>query len=279
MNGTAPIMSAADRVRRSSFYAAMRIMPRVQREAMYEIYAFCRNVDDVADGGEPADRRRAELSQWRNDVMSLFDGGHPPARLAGLAAPVARFGLKRDDFLAIVDGMEMDAAEDIRAPDMAKLDLYCDRVASAVGRLSVRVFGMAEAEGKALAHHLGRALQLTNILRDLDEDGRAGRLYLPRESLLAAGIATTKPAEVLAHPNLGQACEPVVARARSHFAQAHAIMKNAPRQTVRTPRIMYEAYRTILDRLAGRGWEPPRERVRIGKLHLVGILLRAGLLR
>jgi len=97
--------------------------------------------------------------------------------------------------------------------------------------------------------------------------------------LLAAGIATTKPAEVLAHPNLGQACEPVVARARSHFAQAHAIMKNAPRQTVRTPRIMYEAYRTILDRLARRGWEPPRERVRIGKLHLVGILLRAGLLR
>src|SRR5439155_16670598 len=154
MNGTAPIMSAADRVRRSSFYAAMRIMPRVQREAMYEIYAFCRNVDDVADGGEPADRRRAELSQWRNDVMSLFDGGHPPARLAGLAAPVARFGLKRDDFLAIVDGMEMDAAEDIRAPDIAKLDLDCDREASAVVRLSVRVFGMVEAGGRSLPDYL-----------------------------------------------------------------------------------------------------------------------------
>jgi squalene synthase HpnD len=276
MNDAVPNTSAADRVRGSSFYAAMRIMPRIQREAMYEIYAFCRNVDDVADGGEPAERRRVELARWRRDVMALFDG-HPPARLAGLAKPVAHFGLKREDFLTVIDGMEMDAAEDIRAPDMAKLDLYCERVASAVGRLSVRVFGMAEAEGAALAHHLGRALQLTNILRDLDEDGRAGRLYLPREALLAAGIAATQPTEVLAHRHLGHACEPVVARARGHFAQAHAIMNGAPRQTVRTPRIMYEAYRSILDRLVRRGWEPPRERVRVGKLRLVGILLLVGL--
>jgi squalene synthase HpnD len=276
MNDAAPNISAADRVRGSSFYAAMRIMPRIQREAMYEIYAFCRNVDDVADGGEPAERRRLELARWRWDVMALFDG-HPPTRLAGLAKPVAHFGLKREDFLTVIDGMEMDAAEDIRAPDMAKLDLYCERVASAVGRLSVRVFGMAEAEGTALAHHLGRALQLTNILRDLDEDGRTGRLYLPREALLAAGIAETQPTEVLAHRHLGQACETVVARARGHFAQAHAIMKSAPRQTVRTPLIMYEAYQSILDRLVRRGWEPPRERVRVGKLRLVGILLQVGL--
>ena len=93
----------------------------------------------------------------------------------------------------MIDGMEMDVTETIRAPDFATLDLYCDRVASAVGRLSVRVFGMEKNDGLALAHHLGRALQLTNILRDLDEDAAIGRLYLPKEALLDAGITTTDP--------------------------------------------------------------------------------------
>src|SRR5207302_10398395 len=106
---------------------------RLQRDAMYEIYAFCRNVDDVADGGEPADKRRLELARWREDVVGLYDG-RPPARLAGLIQPVKRFGLKREDFFSIIDGMEMDAVEDIQAPDIAKLDLYCDGVASADGR-------------------------------------------------------------------------------------------------------------------------------------------------
>src|SRR4029078_1004385 len=109
---------------------------------------------------------------------------------------VKPFGLKREDFLAIVAGMEMDVPQDIRAPDMATLDLYCDRVASAVGRLSVHVLGMPREDGVLLAHHLGRALQLTNILRDIDEDATLGRLYLPRESLLLAGITTADPARV-----------------------------------------------------------------------------------
>ena len=96
--------------------------------------------------------------------------------------------MRREDFHAVIDGMAMDVAADIRAPDLATLDLYCDRVASAVGRLSIKVFGMTETEGFLLAHHLGRALQLTNILRDIDEDAGIGRLYLPRENLEAAGV-------------------------------------------------------------------------------------------
>ena len=113
--------------------------------------------------------------------------------------------------------MAMDAAEDIRAPDWATLDLYCDRVASAVGRLSVRIFGLAPEPGEALAHHLGRALQLTNILRDIDEDASVGRLYLPREALAAAGVTTDEPLEAAADPKLAAACAEVAARARAHF--------------------------------------------------------------
>ena len=147
----------------------MRILPRAQREAMFQIYDFCRQVDDIADSDGPRDVRLAELQQWRDDIDALYQG-QPPARLRDYVASVQRFGLKREDFLAVVDGMEMDVPQDIRAPDLATLDLYCDRVASAVGRLSVRVFGLAEDDGILLAHHLGRALQLTNILRDIDED-------------------------------------------------------------------------------------------------------------
>ena len=125
----------------SSFYAAMRILPAAQREAMFQIYSFCRQVDDIADSDGPRDERLAALQQWREDIDALYRG-QPPARLKDYVASVKTFGLKREDFLAIVDGMEMDVPADIRAPDMATLDLYCDRVASAVGRLSVRVFGM-----------------------------------------------------------------------------------------------------------------------------------------
>src|SRR4051795_7295839 len=176
----------------SSFYAAMRILPREQREAMFQIYSFCRQVDDIADSAGPRPERLAALQQWRGDIDALYHGS-PPPRVQDYLASVKRFGLKREDFLAIVDGMEMDVPQDIRAPDMATLDLYCDRVASAVGRLSVRVFGLPQDDGIELAHHLGRALQLTNILRDIDEDAGIGRLYLPREGLAEAGIASTDP--------------------------------------------------------------------------------------
>src|SRR5262249_49073105 len=156
------------------------------------------------------------------------------------------FGLGREDFLAVIDGMEMDVLADIRAPDLATLDLYCDRVASAVGRLSVRVFGLDAQSGGDLAHHLGRALQLTNILRDVDEDAAIGRLYLPREALTDAGITSTDPRTVMAHPALDRACAPIIARARDHFARADAIMRAAPRRAVRAPRIMGEAYKLYL---------------------------------
>src|SRR5215831_9146883 len=193
----------------------MRVLPRAQREAMFEIYSFCRQVDDIADSSGPRAERRAALDRWRADIDALY-AGRPVGRTRGMAQAVAAFGLKREDFHAIIDGMEMDVVADVRAPDEATLDRYCDRVASAVGRLSVRVFGMDERDGIALAHHLGRALQLTNILRDLDEDAAFGRLYLPADALRAAGISTTEPAAVLASPGLAQVCASLVARARRH---------------------------------------------------------------
>lgn len=269
---------AAGRAKGSSFYLAMRILPREQREAMFEIYSFCKAVDDIADTEEISrEQRFARLDDWRAQIAALYagqDGAQVPKGLDALAHAVKQFGLRQEDFLAIIDGCEMDAKEDIRAPSYETLDLYCDRVASAVGRLSVRVFGLGEQDGLALAHHLGRALQLTNILRDIDEDAEIGRLYLPREALTQAGIDGSDPETVAADPRLATACAYVVERARNHFKEADAIMARAPRRLVKAPRLMEMAYRKILNGMVARGWARPRTRVRVSKPHLIGIVLR-----
>jgi squalene synthase HpnD len=269
--GTAP--SASQHATGSSFYTAMRILPRAQRDAMFEIYRFCRHVDDIADSSGPRPARLAELGEWRDAINALYDGKVAP-RVAGLLRPAHEFDLSREDFLTVIDGMEMDALEDIRAPNFSMLDLYCDRVASAVGRLSVCVFGLERGPGKLLSHHLGRALQLTNILRDLDEDASVGRLYLPREALQQAGIESTDPATVLNSPTLDQACGEVIERARMHFAQADKIMRRSPRRAVRAPRVMGEVYRSILDLLVARGFAAPRRPVHVSRARVAWILLR-----
>ncbi len=261
----------------SSFYAAMKILPRAQREAMFQIYSFCRQVDDIADSDGPRDERLSALQVWRGDIDALY-AGNPPPRLRDYAASVKQFGMRRDDFLAVIDGMEMDVPAEIRAPDEATLDLYCDRVASAVGRLSVKVFGLPDADGIELAHHLGRALQLTNILRDVDEDAGIGRLYLPREGLYHAGITSSDPHDVMANPALPKVCLPLVKRAQAHFKKADEVMARHPRRIVKAPRIMSKYYHAILERLIARGFAAPRLPVKLGKASRIAILLQYGII-
>ena len=175
----------------------MRLLPRERRDGMYAVYAFCREVDDIADDADTppdAENRGARRVARRKSTRSTTGGRRSSLVGRALRHPVLCYSLRREDFHAVIDGMEMDAAEDIRAPDMATLDLYCARVAAAVGHLSVHVFGDPSADAHAVADSLGRALQLTNILRDLDEDAQRGRLYLPREILERHGIRTRRTA-------------------------------------------------------------------------------------
>jgi phytoene synthase len=258
----------------SSFYAGMRVLPQAERHAMYAVYAFCREVDDIADDqqGERAERAR-QLDAWRADLDSLYAGGEG-GRAAFLAPHVRRFGLDRGDFEAVIDGMAMDVASDFRWPPTAELDLYCDRVASAVGRLSVRIFGMEPAPGLALSHHLGRALQLTNILRDIDEDAAIGRVYLPLEAIEKQGIVVGDIAHVIGDPRIDGAAKIVAGHARAHFAEADRILKEHPRGHLIAPRLMSAAYRQLLDRMEAKGWAPPRVRVRHNRLALLWTLVR-----
>jgi squalene synthase HpnD len=269
MNPETTPAALQSKVSGSSFYAGMRVLPKAEREAMYAIYGFCRIVDDIADdleGTRP--ERAAALDRWRRDIDALYDGGDA-GQAEFLRPHVAAFALDRADFVAVIDGMAMDVAQDIRWQPLAVVDLYCDRVASAVGRLSVRVFGMEEATGKALAHHLGRALQLTNILRDVDEDAAIGRVYLAGEHLTAAGIPFTTPVEVVNHPNIDAACRPLAAIAREHYREANAILSRRPEGKLIAPRLMEFAYAKVLRRMEAEGWAPPRRRVGVNKAALL----------
>jgi presqualene diphosphate synthase len=172
----------------------------------------------------------------------------------------------------------MDLGQDIRAPSLEALELYCDRVAGAVGRLSVKVFGMDDAPGAALAHNLGRALQLTNILRDLDEDAGIGRLYLPREALDQAAIAGDDPQGVIADPRVDAACRAVAKLAHNYYREADAVMAQRPAGRLAAPRLMSAVYASILAKMEAAGWAPPRQRAKIGKAALLWIVLSRGLM-
>ena len=262
----------------TSFYWAMRLLPEARREAMFAIYAFCREVDDIADSSDAPAAKRARLALWRREIDAVY-AGHPQQPLSRLLAEAATaYLLRREDFLAIIDGMEMDAVADIRAPSLAELDLYCDRVASAVGRLSVRIFGTDIPAADRVAAALGRALQLTNILRDLAEDAARGRLYLPRELLLAEDIAETDPALVLRHPRLAAVCERLAGVAESRFAEAQAEMRSCPRRAMRPAAAMGAVYHAILTRLRRRGWKDLDREVKLPAALKLWLALRHGLL-
>jgi phytoene synthase len=256
----------------------MRLMPAEQRDAMFAIYAYCRKVDDIADDGIGTRAERHEkLEQWRADLRGLYAGSTAP-QVRFLAPAVAQYGLRLEDFLSVLDGMDMDVAEDIVAPSLATLDLYCDRVASAVGRLSIKVFGMEEGPGFELAQHLGRALQLTNILRDIDEDAMIGRLYLPREYLEELNCCRSlDPLAIVARPEIDAVCRRVAQLAHHHYDRAGAILSARPKGRIKTPRLMGAVYSEILRASEAQGFAPPRLRVSLPKSKLLSLVLRQGL--
>lgn len=257
----------------TSFYRGMRVLPPPRRAAMYAVYAFCRQVDDVADEPAPLAEKLLGLARWRDRIAALYAAGQasdPVTRV--LLSAVREYALRREDFLAVIAGMEMDT-EAIVAPDLATLDLYCDRVAAAVGRLSVRAFGDGSADADRVAWHLGRALQKTNILRDVAEDAERGRLYLPREWLDEAGVPED-PASALAAPGLAAVCIRLAQEAHAHFDAAHAAMGSCDPRAMRPARLMGATYAALLARLERRGWDCPAERVRLPTWQKLWIALR-----
>jgi phytoene synthase len=260
----------------TSFYHGMRVLPPDRRHAMYAIYAFCRIVDDIADEDGDFAAKVARLDAWRARVAGLYEGAAdgPVTRVLVLAA--ARFALRQADFLAVIDGMQTDAEAPVIAPTLEELDLYCDRVAAAVGRLSVRAFGDASPAADRVAYALGRALQLTNILRDVAEDAERGRVYLPGPWLDEAGVPRD-PAAVVTAPGLAVVCARVAALAHGYFRDATAAMAQCDPAAMKPARLMGATYAALLARLERRGWHLPAPRVSLPAWLKLWLALRYGL--
>jgi squalene synthase HpnD len=261
----------------SSFLLGMRILPRQRRDAMYAIYAFCREVDDIADEAGAVEQKLAALEAWREEIERLYRGRPTRPTTRALLDPVGAFDLPKDEFLAVIDGMEMDARESMVAPDREAFGLYCRRVAGAVGCLSIRAFGTDGPAAEELAVVLGDALQITNVLRDLDEDAARGRLYLPAELLGDAGIPLDSPASVLSHPAVGEVCDSLAKEAHQRFARSARLIATCDRGAVRPAVVMMQVYRLILERLEARGWAAPRRPVRVSRIEKAWIAVRHGL--
>lgn len=263
----------------SSFLSGIKVLSAERREAMYAIYAFCREVDDIADDPLELSEKRRLLKEWREEIEFIFNGKPTKPTGRALTAAIAEYGLQRQDLLDLIDGMEMDADETAtHGPDMDVLDRYCDRVASAVGRLSVRVFGDSGDAAQRVATSLGRALQLTNILRDIAEDAERERLYLPNELLDRHGVTTRDPQEVMTQPGLEKVCADLAEIARQHYADAEAAMAECSRKHIRPARLMMLVYRKVLEGLMRRGWKDLDVPVKVSKASKLWILIRHGLI-
>ncbi|MDW3096837.1 MAG: presqualene diphosphate synthase HpnD [Alphaproteobacteria bacterium] len=267
---------AAEIVKRSgtSFAAGMRILSRERREAMYAIYAFAREVDDVADEGGSYDERMVGLAAWRDEIARCYESTPQTPVGVALVPAIRRFDLDRHEFEMLIEGMVMDVEGPLVAPSHDRLMAYCRRVAGAVGLLSMPVFGAGRGDVEdRFAIALANALQLTNILRDVEEDAEMGRVYLPSELLDECGISTRDPHEIAGHEAVQDVARRLGREARGWFGETQALLTHLNWREVRPALLMmgvYERYLRVMEERDFAMGDP----VKLGKAAKLGIALR-----
>ena len=243
---------------KSNFYYAFLFLPRERREALEAVYAYCRLVDDVVDEDAPAEEKLAGIARWRRELDAVYGDGTPSNPVSErLRAAVRRFGIRRQDMEAVIDGCAMDI-EKTRYANWDELRLYCYRVASAVGLMCIEIFGYTPAHQEAARRYavdLGIALQLTNILRDVAEDARRGRIYLPADELAACGVSEDDLAAGRRTPALQRLMRQQAARARSHYLRARAALSPGERQKLVIAEIMGDIYYALLEKIEARDFD------------------------
>jgi len=254
----------------SSFYYSFRFLPRGRRQAITALYAFCREVDDAVDECSDAGVARMKLAWWRVEVAALYAGKPTHPVTQALAISLQRFALPQEQLGEIIDGMEMDLEHD-RYADFKALHLYCYRVASVVGLLAAEIFGYEDRRTQKYAHDLGLAFQLTNIIRDVGEDARRGRIYLPLDELARFGVAE---ADILAGRHteaFTQLMDFQVARAQESYDRALAQLPAVDRRSQIAGLIMAAIYRTTLDEIVKDGCRVLTHRVSLPPLRKLWI--------
>ena len=228
----------------SSFFWGMNVLDSEKKRAMFAIYAFCRIVDDIADEIKNKRLKIEKLKSWKKKINNIFESKKVKSCIEKeLKIAVEKFKLERLDFYAIIDGMMMDAKSDIKFPKKKNLELYCDRVAVAVGYLSIRIFGLSEKE-KKYAFYLGRAFQLTNIVRDFYEDLKRGRCYIASEYLSIYGVE--KNIKTIKHdPKLQNILQDILHEANMFFEKSNIEAKKISKKQIIASEIMKTFYKAI----------------------------------
>ncbi len=249
----------------SSFYYSFLFLSRDKRRAITALYAFCREVDDVVDECKDSNVARSTLNWWRGQVAEIY-GGKPQHPVAIALMPVtAQFNLPQELLLEIIDGMEMDLDQP-RYPDFKSLQLYCYRVASVVGLLSVEIFGYSDRQTLKYAHDLGIAFQLTNIIRDVGEDARRNRIYLPMDEMQQYNVTAADILNAKESVNFQKLMAFQIERSERYYQQALAALPAADRKNQRTGLIMAAIYRATLDEIVSSGCHVLTERISLTPL-------------
>ncbi|MBA4382310.1 MAG: squalene synthase HpnD [Sideroxydans sp.] len=260
----------------SSFTSSFRFLSKDRRQAMTVLYAFCREVDDVVDECSDADVARTTLNWWRNEVAAVF-GGQPTHPVCQTLIPVVkRFNLPQEHLLEIIDGMEMDLDQP-RYADFKSLQLYCYRVASVVGLLSAEIFGYTDRETLKYAHDLGIAFQLTNIIRDVGEDARRNRIYLPMDEMQQFGVTAADILNSRETENFQKLMAFQIERAQRFYQQALDHLPAADRKAQRVGLIMAAIYRAVLDEVVSSGCHVLKERVSLTSRYKLWLAFKAWL--
>lgn len=257
----------------SSFYYSFRFLPQDRRRAITALYAFCREVDDIADEVQDVNVARAKLGWWRAEVANLFNGhpAHPVTK--ALQPAITKFGLDEARLNEIIDGMEMDLTRH-RYHDFDSLKLYCHRVAGVVGQLSASIFGYTSVRTLEYAENLGLAFQLTNIIRDVGEDARRDRIYLPQDELARFGVSVDDVLRARHTEAFGQLMQFQAARAKHTYEAAFAALPAEDRRAQRPGLIMAAIYRTLLDEIESDGFKVLNQRTSLTPLRKLWIAWR-----
>ena len=265
-------VSRLTRKSRSNFFYAFLMLPRAQREAIFAVYAFCRLVDDAVDVGEDRAAQRVELERWRAEIARVFEGRpeHPAGQR--LQAAIRRFPIPRAALLEIIEGVGMDL-DHATYETFDALYPYCYRVASAVGLCSIEIFGYTDPRAREYAENLGIALQLTNILRDVQADATIGRVYLPQEDLRRFGVTAEDFRDGRYTPAFVQLMEWQAARARDYYARAWRALPEADRRRLFAAEIMGRTYFALLEAMEARRFRVFGERVTVPDRRRIGIAL------
>lgn len=238
----------------SSFYYSFVFLPKAKREAITALYAFCREVDDIADECTDLNIAKTKLAWWRNEIGNLYAGTpqHPVSK--ALSEPIHTYQLSEEHFLEIIDGMEMDCDQN-RYGSFKELQLYCYRVASVVGLLSASIFGYSNRNTLKYAHDLGMAFQLTNIVRDVGEDARRGRIYLPLDEIAKVGLTEHDILHGVESNKVKELLEFQIERAESFYDKALRALPPEDRKAQKTGLMMAAIYRTLLREIKADGAE------------------------